>query len=170
MKNEYVILNLEKEYPGYTGTEKWMIITDLTEEEFASRYPEISPKWKQAVIVSEKIGREIVHFQSNERKYLKHAVEDEVSFETLENVAWKDEEEEEKEEEEIKNPLLREALELLSPIQHSRIVMHYLEGYSSKELAETEGVSVHAINKSIKRGRESLKETIDALKGVKSNA
>ena len=41
MKNEYVILNLEKEYPGYTGTEKWMIITDLIEEEFASRYPEI---------------------------------------------------------------------------------------------------------------------------------
>ena len=36
MEKDYVILNIEKEYPGYTGTEKWLIITDLSEEEFAA--------------------------------------------------------------------------------------------------------------------------------------
>ncbi|MBR3356029.1 MAG: hypothetical protein IKG47_11910 [Oscillospiraceae bacterium] len=46
MEKEYVILNVEKECPGYTGTEKWMIITDLSEEQFKEAYPEQYPFWK----------------------------------------------------------------------------------------------------------------------------
>ena len=31
------VINLSYEYPGYTGEEKWAIITDLTEEELITR-------------------------------------------------------------------------------------------------------------------------------------
>ncbi len=40
MEKDYVILNIEQEYPGFSGTEKWIIITDLSEEEIAKLYPE----------------------------------------------------------------------------------------------------------------------------------
>lgn len=35
------VINLSYEYPGYTGEEKWAIITDLTEEELIEKYEEI---------------------------------------------------------------------------------------------------------------------------------
>ena len=34
-------INLKYEYDGYTGTEKWAIITELTEEELWDKYPDI---------------------------------------------------------------------------------------------------------------------------------
>ena len=34
-KYECKVINLSYEYPGYTGKEKWAIITDLTEEELS---------------------------------------------------------------------------------------------------------------------------------------
>ena len=59
MEKDYVILSIEKEYPGYTGTEKWMIITDLSEEEFAAIHPEQYSYWNEAVIMSTAMGAEI---------------------------------------------------------------------------------------------------------------
>ena len=35
------VINLSYEYPGYTGDEKWVIITDLTEKELIEKYDEI---------------------------------------------------------------------------------------------------------------------------------
>lgn len=35
------LINLKYEYDGYTGTEKWAIITELTEEELWDKYPDI---------------------------------------------------------------------------------------------------------------------------------
>lgn len=40
-KYECKVINLSYEYPGYTGKEKWAIITDLTEKELIEKYDEI---------------------------------------------------------------------------------------------------------------------------------
>ena len=34
------VISTNSEYPSYTGIEKWIIITDLTEEELNSKYSE----------------------------------------------------------------------------------------------------------------------------------
>lgn len=39
-KYECKVINLSYEYPGYTGKEKWAIITDLTEKELIEKYDE----------------------------------------------------------------------------------------------------------------------------------
>ena len=39
--NEYRIINLKYEYEGYTGTEKWAIITSLSEKELLEKYADI---------------------------------------------------------------------------------------------------------------------------------
>ena len=38
-------MNLKYEYDGYTGTEKWAVITELTEEELWDKYPDIISRY-----------------------------------------------------------------------------------------------------------------------------
>lgn len=38
--NDCKLINLRYEYHGYTGTEKWAIVTELAEEELWVKYPE----------------------------------------------------------------------------------------------------------------------------------
>ena len=39
-KQECKLIDLNYEYPGYTGEEKWAIISDLTEEDIMMKYAE----------------------------------------------------------------------------------------------------------------------------------
>ena len=39
------LMNLKYEYDGYTGTEKWAVITELTEEELWDKYPDIISRY-----------------------------------------------------------------------------------------------------------------------------
>lgn len=48
-KYECKVINLSYEYPGYTGKEKWAIITDLTEKELIEKYDEIISSYKPFV-------------------------------------------------------------------------------------------------------------------------
>lgn len=44
------LINLKYEYDGYTGTEKWAVVTELTEEELWDKYPDTFPRpraWKE---------------------------------------------------------------------------------------------------------------------------
>ena len=38
--NDCKLINLRYEYHGYTGTEKWAIVTELAEEELWVKYPD----------------------------------------------------------------------------------------------------------------------------------
>ena len=51
-KYDCKVINLSYEYPGYTGEEKWAIITDLTEEELSKKYEEISVQALAATLYS----------------------------------------------------------------------------------------------------------------------
>ena len=39
-KKEYKALDIKYQYDNYTGTEKWIIISDLSDEELLSKYPD----------------------------------------------------------------------------------------------------------------------------------
>ena len=69
MRKDYRILSLRKEYPGYTGKEKWLIITDLSEKEFALLHPSQYLLWEEAVILSSEAGKVLRIFQDNENRY-----------------------------------------------------------------------------------------------------
>ena len=40
--NECKVINLKYEYEGYTGSERWAIITELAEEEIWVKYPDVN--------------------------------------------------------------------------------------------------------------------------------
>ena len=149
MGKDYVILNIEKEYPGYTGTEKWMIITDLTESEFVGQYPEQYPYWKQAVVVSREVGAEILRFKKNESKHQRRKelpIEEEALAVTDERVSA-----------EFSRLWLKDALMTLSPQQRSRIIKCIVYGYTERDVARQEMVSRAAVHTSIRKGVERIR-------------
>ena len=153
MKKDYVVLNLEKEYPGYTGTEKWMIVTDLAEDEFRLLYPTEYRFWKKAVIVSPAIGAEIIRFKNNEKKYESRAKRSECSVEEEGmNVA------DNKVEDEFSNLWLKDALHRLPQVQRTRVVKHFIAGYSEEMIASQENVARIVVHKSILRGIANLRK------------
>ena len=151
MEKDYVILNIEKEYPGYTGTEKWLIITDLTEEQFAESYPEQYPCWKEAVIMSTTMGVEIARYRCNERKHNWRSQMKETAIE-LEDLFIEDE----KASDEISNLWLREALDTLTPQQRARVTEHYILGLSENAIARYEGTNQSTVHRSIKKAIRKL--------------
>ena len=54
------LINLKYEYDGYTGTEKWAIITELTEEELWDKYPDIIGRYIPFVLLSVAQGKVII--------------------------------------------------------------------------------------------------------------
>ena len=56
--------------------------------------------------------------------------------------------------------LLYLALDLLSEKERSIILLYYMEGYSSKEIAEIFEITDESVRKILSRGREHLKEKI----------
>ena len=155
METKYIILSLNKEYPGYAGTEKWMIITDLSENEFAALYPSKYGIWKDAVIVSTKVGKAIFRYKYNEQKHLKRDTESlEASNDTsvLRDYRHTDP---------ILKLTIQNSIDMLPGLQGSRIRKHYLEGLAVKELAEMEGVSVRSIQSCMQRGLLNLKRYFD---------
>lgn len=54
------LINLKYEYDGYTGTEKWAVITELTEEELWDKYPDIISRYTPFVLLSMAQGKVII--------------------------------------------------------------------------------------------------------------
>lgn len=54
------LINLKYEYDGYTGTEKWAIITELTEGELWDEYPDIISRYTPFVLLSMAQGKVII--------------------------------------------------------------------------------------------------------------
>ena len=153
MGNECVILSLEKEYPGYTGTEKWMIITDLTENEFAEQYPEQYPCWKEAVIMSVEMGKEVIRYHNNNRK---HAIRnaDMVPLQDIEAIPQK----KVVKDNTIKDPFIKAALGAVTEKQRRRILGFYQAELTKKEIAEAEECSTQAVGQSIDIGIKRIKK------------
>ena len=54
------LMNLKYEYDGYTGTEKWAVVTELTEEELWDKYPDIISRYTPFVLLSMAQGKVII--------------------------------------------------------------------------------------------------------------
>ncbi len=67
------VINLSYEYPGYTGDEKWAIITDLTEKELIEKYDEIISSYRPFILLSSLFGSVRADYIRNEDKFSKRA-------------------------------------------------------------------------------------------------
>jgi hypothetical protein len=62
------LINLRYEYKGYTGTEKWAIVTELTEEELLVKYPDVIRQYTPFILLSMAQGEVITEYQNYEAR------------------------------------------------------------------------------------------------------
>ena len=57
------------DYPHYTGVEKWIIITDLSEEELNNKYGKQIAPLRPCIVLSRSFGEVRDAFRRNEKKH-----------------------------------------------------------------------------------------------------
>ena len=64
------LINLRYEYSGFTGTEKWAIITELSEEALWDKYPDVISRYTPFILLSMAQGEVISESHRNNDKTL----------------------------------------------------------------------------------------------------
>ena len=67
------LINLRYEYSGFTGTEKWAIVTELSEEALWDKYPDIISRYMPFILLSMAQGEVISESHRNDDKYEKRS-------------------------------------------------------------------------------------------------
>ena len=160
------VVETKYEYPQYTGVEKGIIITNLTEEEMNSKYAEQIAPLKPYIILSRSFGDVRKDFRRNEKKHHMRAVRSGHAFDFSEEteehhteIATNDLEEDFLYREEIEE--LRNAIQLLTQTQRERLIKFFFEGKSSRVIAKEEGVAYSAVDKSIAAAIKNLKNILN---------
>ena len=169
------LMNLKYEYNGYTGTEKWAVVTELTEEELWDKYPDIISRYTPFVLLSMAQGEVIDDANRNEDKYAKrssrtldcYGYDDEMSSQFHKELAIMfddpferaEEERLELEREELRQCEIRKAriaLSMLQPLQRERLMKNACCGMSSRAIAKQEGVYYSSVDKSIAAAKKNF--------------
>ena len=159
---KYKVINLKYEYEGYGGNEKWAIISELSEKELYGLYPDEMRRYSPFLLLSVEQGKAIADFKLNEDKYRKRSINNEDYFgysegltENLHTEAIVSDfvEQQENEEyckmrEELKQRLFDQAIASLTEKQRRHLLLRYVEGKTSVEIAREEGISEQAVRKS----------------------
>lgn len=164
-KADCKLINLSYEYPGYTGTEKWAIITELTEKELNYKYEDIIAPYKPFIVLSGLFETVRNDYLRNEDKFIKRAKRSTSIFDFSE-----DTEEHHPEiasyileDEVISNELtetVQVAIEQLKPIQKERLIKVFFEGKSLLQIAKEEGKSYSTVYESYQAALKN-KKTFD---------
>ena len=173
-KQECKIINLATEYKGYTGTEQYAIVTDLSEEELNSRYGEEIKPYRPFVILTRQMGLAIRIHQRNEERYKKRNARgtrmitcNEEDESLIGGLAVDDEQtvrEAEEEDAEVTkriNAVSKKALVELTALQRKYLIRHFVDKKSYREIAKEEGKSKETIRIVCKA---ALKKYIKAVK------
>ncbi len=180
--SECKLINLRYEYQGYTGTEIWAIVSELSEKELFEKYPDVISRYTPFVLLSIEQGKVIDESYRNTHKYemrckrtydlydykdgiaecfhkeLVTPFVDSFEQEELDKAARKLEKERIKM---IKK--VRKALAMLQPIQRERLLKNIIRGLSSREIAKEEGVNYSSVDKSIAAAKKNFKKFYENL-------
>ncbi len=163
--NDCEIIKTKYEYPHYTGVEKWIIITDLTEEELNSKYAEQIAPLRPFIVLSRSFGKIRNAYRRNENKHYMRAVRSIEPFDYDDDLLM------------VHHPELivdtfeepfcdarcqkvRQALSSLKPLQKQRIIKYFFENKTTYEIAYEEGCTHQAICKSINAALKKLKKIL----------
>lgn len=168
---ECKLINLKYEYKGYTGIEKFAIISELSEEKLNQKYPDIIGRYVPFILLSIKHGEVIAEAHRNDDKFDKRGKRHGILYDINDNEFETHHPEiitDTLEEEVLKNievELLYEAIETLEDIQKRRLVSFIFNEMTISEIARLEGVNRNTVSKSINAAIKNLKNYMTS--GVK---
>ncbi|MCI6854348.1 MAG: hypothetical protein MR908_03375, partial [Firmicutes bacterium] len=169
-KVECTIIKLDYEYPGYTGTEKYAIVTDLNYAQIMERYAPVAEHYCPFLLLSKAAGEVIADFKRNEDKFSKRMQKDDCyGFEDGMTERYNIEccvpdFTEALFQECFPQQLVEKAFSLLTPIQQSCVKQHIFGKKSFAKIAASEGKAKNTIQESydaaIKKMKKFLKNTL----------
>ena len=164
-KKDCKVLSLAKEYPGYVGYEKYMILTDLTKDELNQKYSVLLNNYEPYIIGSSQLYSPIADYEKNEDKFEKRNARNTISicvdedadntFESLQVGDYLTELSEQQDADE-KRRLIHTALGTLTDSQRRRLLMWAIDGMTEEEIAMREGSSQQAISKNLDKARKKI--------------
>lgn len=179
---ECKLINLRYEYSGYTGNERWAIITELSEDELFEKYPDVIKKYVPFVLLSVAQGEVIYESKRNEDKYSKrskrtidaYGYDDDISeqfhkelivpyIDPIEAKEIEELEEEKQNQRLLEIEKVRDVLAMLQPIQKQRLLKFVIEGKSYCEIAREEGTYHSSVTKSISAAIKNFKKLYENL-------
>lgn len=164
-EKECKVINLKYEYSNYRGSDKFVIATDLSEEELFDKYSEIIWHYKPFILLNmdqwnvineshriedkykKRIKRNHSLFDVNDGQFEIHHPECAFEIDLLEEINKKNNLEK-----------LHIYIDYLDDTQRRRLIRNRLNGESIAKIARDEGVSETAVKKSIVRAIENLKK------------
>lgn len=163
--NDCKLINLRYEYHGYTGTEKWAIVTELAEEELWVKYPDVIRRYTPFILLSMAQGEVITEYQNyearermrrllfghtfdiNDGEFEVHHPELAVDTDPIEEIMLKDN---------IKR--LREVLCYLSETQKRRVFKYFFYNKTLEKIADEEGVDFTSVRESVNSAIKKLRK------------
>ena len=163
------VIKLGYEYPGYTGFEKYAIVTDLSYAQIMERYAPVAEHYCPFLLLSKAAGEIIADFKRNEDKFSKRMQKDDnYGFEDGVTEQYHDEAftvdfTEVLFQNDTQEQFLRVAFSLLSALQKKRVIAHLFNGRSFTQIARSEGKDRKTIYESytsaLKKMKKFLKNT-----------
>ena len=161
-KRDCRVVNMKCEYPGYTGDVQWLVVSELTEEQIIATYPvEIKP-YMPFVYMTREMFAPIVESDNNDRTYRRRSLLHEELY------GYEDGIFERFHPNLVSNPFdqpdyseLHAAIAKLSVIQQSRIRMWAYEGMTFVEIAQKEGTTKQAVQKSVNQALQKMKKLLE---------
>ena len=163
--NDCKLINLRYEYHGYTGTEKWAIVTELAEEELWVKYPDVIRRYTPFILLSMAQGEVITEYQNyearermrrllfghafdiNDGEFEVHHPELAVDTDPIEEIMLQDN---------IKR--LREVLCYLSETQKRRVFKYFFYNKTLEKIADEEGVDFTSVRESVNSAIKKLRK------------
>lgn len=156
---EIKFFRCEDEYPGWTGTEKFIIVTDIPEEDLLNKYFHVMNALRPYMILDSKYGEVRDKSLKIERSINRFVTVHQTGYDFDEDTEYCNEELIEKT---LINNLdlsidLEKALSCLSEREMKRLVDFYFKGFSLMEISDEEDVSISAVYQSIRAAKIKIK-------------
>lgn len=164
---ECFTIETKKEYPGYTGNEKWIIATDLSESEFNLKYSVIIDAYKPYLLIKTSFVDVRSIYIRNNKKFKRRSERNEDIFGYIDSETEVHNKKlninncQESFLANIDKQLLNSAFKTLTPLQRERVFKKYYQGKSSRIIAKEDNVNYSTVDKSIYSAIKKMHEFLN---------
>lgn len=163
-KADCKVIKLQYEYPGYTGTEKYAIISDLSYEQIVEKHAPIVKQYIPFLLIGKAAGEVIADFKRNEDKFFKRMQRDDsYGFEDGTTERYNPELcvpdfTEELFENRSDKRSVWESFARLTPTQKNYVKLHLFGGKTFTQIAKDEGKSIKTVQESYSAAIKKMKK------------
>ena len=165
-KVECKVIKLGCEYPSYTGTEKYAIVTDLSHAQIMERYAPVAEHYCPFLLLSKAAGEIIADYKRNEDKFSKRMQKDDCyGFEDGTTELYNTEIcvpdfTEKLYGGKMDNRIVWAAFVRLTPMQKRYVRLHIFGGKTFTQIAKDEGKAIKTVQESYSAAIKKLKKLL----------